>query len=127
MNVVDSSAWLEYFADGPNAEYFSKPIEDAERLLVPSVVIYEVFKKVLIERGEDDALQVAAQMRTGRVVSIDEDVAIDAARLSAKHKTPMADGLILATAGAHKALVWTQDEDFEGLSRVNFRKKSPNR
>lgn len=121
MNVVDSSAWLDYFADGPNAAYFARAIEDTERLLVPSITIYEVFKKVLLERDEDTALRVVAQMKLGRLVVVDEDLAIEAARLSVAHKTPMADSLILATARAHDAWIWTQDDDFKGLPKVNYR------
>ncbi len=123
MNAVDSSAWLEYFTGGPNAEYFAKAIEDVGNLLVPSITIYEVFKKVLQERGENAALQVVAQMKTGCVVEVDEDLAIEAARLSVAHKLPMADSLILATARVHDAWVWTQDGDFKGLSKVNYRAK----
>jgi predicted nucleic acid-binding protein len=123
MNVVDSSAWLEYFAGGPNAEYFAKAIEDVGNLLVPSITIYEVFKKVLLERGEESALQVVAQMKTGHLVELEEDLAIDAARLSVAHKVPMADSIILATARSHDAWVWTQDDDFKGLSKVNYRSK----
>ena len=123
MNVVDSSAWLEYFAGGPNAAYFGTAIEDIDRLLVPSIAIYEVFKRVLVQRNEELALQVVAQMKTGTLVEIDEDLAIDAARLSVAHKLPMADSLILATARARNAILWTQDDDFEGLPRVNYRRK----
>ncbi len=123
MNVVDSSAWLEYFTGGSNADYFAKVIEDTGHLLVPSITIYEVFKKVLLERGEDTALQIVAQMKTGHLVELDEDLAIEAARLSVAHKIPMADSLILATARAHDAWIWTQDEDFKGLANVNYRAK----
>jgi len=123
MNVVDSSAWLEYFTGGPNAAYFAKAIEDVGNLLVPSITIYEVFKKVLLERGEEAALQVVAQMKTGHLIELEEDLAIDAARLSVAHKVPMADSIILATARAHDAWVWTQDDDFKGLSKVNHRSK----
>ncbi len=123
MNVVDSSAWLDYFTDGPNATYFAKAIEDVDNLLVPSITIYEVFKKVLLERGEDSALQVVAQMKLGHLVALEEDLAIDAARLSVTHKIPMADSLILATARAHGAWIWTQDDDFKGLAKVNYRAK----
>lgn len=123
MNVVDSSAWLEYFAGGPNAEYFAKAIEDVPNLLVPSITIYEVFKRVLLERGEKLALQVVAQMKTGHLVELEEDLAIDAARLSVAHKIPMADSIILATARSNDAWVWTQDDDFNGLAKVNYRAK----
>lgn len=123
MNVVDASAWLEYFTGGPNAEYFAKAIEDVGNLLVPSITIYEVFKKVLLERGEEAALQVVAQMKTGPLIELKEDLAIDAARLSVAHKIPMADSIILATARAHAAWVWTQDDAFKGLNKVNYRAK----
>lgn len=123
MNVVDSSAWLEYFTGGPNAEYFANAIEDVSSLLVPSITIYEVFKKVLLERGEEAALQVVAQMKTGHLVELEEDLAIDAARLSVAHKVPMADSIILATARSRDAWVWTQDDDFKGLNKVNYRSK----
>lgn len=123
MNVVDSSAWLEYFTGGSNAGYFARAVEDIDHLLVPSITIYEVFKKVLLERSEDVALQVVAQMKTGHLVELEEDLAIEAARLSVAHKIPMADSIILATARAHDAWVWTQDDDFKGLDKVNFRPK----
>ena len=123
MNVVDSSAWLEYFTEAPNADYFAKPIEDIDQLLVPSITIYEVFKKVMLEKGEEMALQIVAHMRTGRLVEVSEDLAIDAARLSVAHKLPMADSLILATARAHDAWIWTQDEHFKGLDKVNYKAK----
>lgn len=121
MNVVDSSAWLEYFVDGPNASHFSKAIEDTENLLVPSVIIYEVFKKVVIERGEELALRVVAQMKLGRLIALNDDLAINAARISAEHKLPMADSIILASAQEYNAWVWTQDDDFKGLPKVNYR------
>ncbi len=123
MNVVDSSAWLEYFVDGPNAAYFAKAIEDLDNLLVPSITIYEVFKKVLLERGEELALQVVAQMKLGRLIALNDDLAINAARLSSDHKLPMADSVILASAQEYDAWVWTQDDHFKGLPKVNFRGK----
>ena len=110
MNVVDSSAWLEYFTDGPNAEYFAKAIEDVDNLLVPSITIYEVFKKVLLEWSEEAALQVVAQMKTGHLIELEEDLAIDAARLSVAHKVPMAGSIVLTTARAHAAWVWEQGQ-----------------
>jgi len=123
VNVVDSSAWLEYFVDGPNASYFAKAIEDIENLLVPSIIIYEVFKKVVIERGEELALQVVAQMKLGRLIALNDDLAINAARISAEHMLPMADSIILASAQEYNAWVWTQDDDFKGLPKVNYKAK----
>src|SRR5205085_3133194 len=107
MNVVDSSAWLEYFADGPNADFFAPAIEDTGNLIVPTVSLFEVFKRVLQQRGESDALQAVALMQQGRVVNLDISVALQAAKLSHDLKLPLADSIILATAQAHNAMLWT--------------------
>lgn len=121
MNVVDSSAWLEYLANGPNAGYFAPAIEAVGELLVPAIVIYEVFRRVLQQRGEDAALQAAAVLHQGEVVAVDAALALYAARLGATHKLPLADSLIYATTRAHDAILWTQDADFKGLSLVRYR------
>ena len=81
MNVVDSAAWLEYFSDGPNASVFAKPIESTRSLLVPSLSLFEVFKRVSQQRTEDDALRAVAVMEQGSVVDLDRATAIEAARL----------------------------------------------
>jgi predicted nucleic acid-binding protein len=127
MNIVDSSGWLEYFADGPNAKHFLKPLQDANQLIVPSITIYEVFKVVLCEKDEGAAIQAIASMRHGKVVDLDQELAILAAKISIDHKLPMADSIIIATARRYHAAIWTQDEDFEGLSGVNFFKKAAER
>lgn len=123
MNVVDSSAWLEYFANGPHASFFAPPIEDTQRLVVPTLVIFEVFKRVLQQRTEGDALQVIAVMRQGNVVDLNTPIALRAAKLSADHRLPMADGVILATARAYDATLWTQDADLKDLPRVQYRSR----
>lgn len=115
-NVVDSSGWLEYFADSPKASLFSAPIEDTDNLVVPVVTVYEVFKKVLRERSETEALQVVSVMQTGVVVDLDASLALDAGR----YRLPMADSIIYATAARFNAVLWTQDEHFKGLSNVRF-------
>ena len=115
-NVVDSSGWLEYFTDSERASLFASAIEDAERLFVPVISLYEVFKKVLRERGEDDALQVASMMQSGQIIELDCALALDAARYS----LPLADSLIYATAMRHEAILWTQDEHFKDLPNVRF-------
>jgi len=124
MNVVDSSGWLEYFADGPNATEFAKPIQATNTLVVPSISLFEVFKRVMTQRGEDAALEAIALMRQGRVVPLDDVLALDGARLSVEHRLPMADSIILATALAHKATLWTQDADFEHMPGVRYVAKS---
>lgn len=120
MNLVDSSGWLEYFADGPNAGFFAPAIEDAEKLVVPTISILEVFKRILQQRSESDALEAAALMHHGRVVDLNSSLALSAARLSVDWKLPLADSVILATARAYLADVWTQDRDFEGLEGVKY-------
>jgi toxin FitB len=123
MNVVDSSAWLEYFADGPNAAVFAKPIEATRALLVPSLSLFEVFKRVSQQRSEDEALRAIAVMEQGRVVDLDRATALEAARLSIQHGIAMADSVMLATALRNRATLWTQDEDFDGLPSTRYHAK----
>ena len=120
MNVVDSSGWLEYFADGPNADFFAPAIEAVTDLVVPTLSLYEVFKRVLPQRGEGDALQAVAVMIQGQVIDLDMDLALGAAKVSSELKLPMADSVMLATAQAHDATLWTQDSDFEGIAGVQY-------
>jgi len=124
MNLVDSCGWLEYFADGPNVRFFAKPIEDVDNLLVPTICLLEVFKRVFQQRGEAAALQAITNMQEGHVVSLDTPVALTAARISAELKLPLADSVVLATARAHDAVVWTQDADFENIPGVKYKAKA---
>ena len=118
MNVVDSSGWLEYFADGPNADFFASAIEGVSELAVPSISIYEVCKRVLQQRGENDALQAVAVMMQGSVVDLDTSIALAAAKISVELSLPMADSIMLATARACDATLWTQDADFRNIDGV---------
>jgi len=120
MNLVDSSGWLEYFADGPNASFFAEAVENPEEAIVPTVCIYEVFKVVYRQRSESDALQAVALMRQGTISDLTESTAILAAELSIEYALPMADSIILATARVHQATIWTQDAGFDGLEEVKF-------
>jgi len=120
MNVVDSSAWLSYFAGDANAKVFSKPIEDIERLIIPSITLTEVFKCVLRQRDDDMALQAIAHMKQGRVIALSEALAINAAQYGVDYKLPLADSIIYATARKYDALIWTQDSDFESLEGVKY-------
>jgi predicted nucleic acid-binding protein len=120
MNIVDSSGWLAYFADEPNAKYFLTPLSDSAALVVPSVTIYEVFKVVLRESCENDALQAVVAMQKGAVVDFNAQLAIAASRLSLEHTLPMADSIILATAREFNAILWTQDSDFKNISNVKY-------
>ena len=120
MNVVDSSGWLEYFGEGKNARVFAPPIEDLSRLIVPTISIVEVFKKILQQSTEQAALQAVAHMNQGKTVDLDVRIAMQAAKIGAQLKLPLADSIILATAQSMQAVLWTQDEDFKGISGVRF-------
>ena len=123
MNVVDSSGWLEYFGDDSNAQFFAPAIEAVDDLLVPTISILEVFKRVTQQRGHDDALQAVAAMQQGTVVVLDPPVALLAAQLGLEHGLPLADSVILATARRFGATLWTQDSDFKGLPQVRYKSK----
>lgn len=123
MNVVDSSGWLEYFAGGPNTKFFSKAIETTSDLIVPTLSLYEVFKRVLQQRSEGEALQAIAVMHQGRVEELTAPIALSAARISTDSRLPMADSIMLATARIFDATLWTQDSDFKDLPGVQFIEK----
>jgi toxin FitB len=120
MNIVDSCGWLAYFADEPNAKHFITPLHDTASLVIPSVTIYEVFKVVLRERSENEALQAAAAMQRGKVVDLTAMLAITSSKLSLEYGIPMADSIILATANAFDAVIWTQDSDFRNIAGVKY-------
>lgn len=124
MNVVDSSGWLEYFIDGPNADFFAPAIENPAELLVPTISLFEVFKRVLLEKNKDDALEAVALMKEGQLVDLDDSLALFAAELSYQLKLPLADSILYATARLHNATLWTQDEHFQGLEGVRYTRKS---
>ena len=123
MNLVDSSGWLEYFANGKNATFFAPAIEDTKNLLVSTINLFEVFKKIIIEREEASALQAIGLMQQATVVDVNSTIAIRAAKNSAERRIPMADSLIYSTARTFNAIVWTQDIDFKNLEGVKFIKK----
>jgi len=123
MNVVDSSGWLEYFTEGPNARFFAPAIEKTKELIVPSLCILEVFKKVLRERGENAAIEAIALMQQGEVVDLTLPIAVSAAKLGVELKLPLADSVVYATADRFEASLWTQDSDFKGLDRVEYIEK----
>ena len=119
--MVDSSGWLEYLADADNVEFFAPLIEDPGQLIVPSITVFEVFKWVLRERGEDAALQAAALMQQGEVVDLDISIATRAAKLGLEYRLPLANSVILSTAHAYGAVLWTQDADFAGVPGIQYR------
>jgi len=123
MNVVDSSAWLEYFANGRNAEIFEPIIIDIDKLLVPTITMYEVFKKIVQQRDETQALRAIAIMQQGTIIDLSPEIAINAANISIEEKLPMADSIILASVRQNNAILWTQDDDFKGIDGVKYCKK----
>ena len=120
MNIIDSSGWLEYFSDGPNANHYLTPLNDTSSLIVPVITIYEVFKVVLRESSENEALQAVAAMQKGKGIDLTVNIAMKASKLSLQHNLPMADSIILATAHAYKCIIWTQDSDFRNIEGVNY-------
>jgi predicted nucleic acid-binding protein len=124
MNVVDSCGWLEYFADGPNASFFAPAIEDVPNLVVPTISLYEVFRRVREQRGETDALQAVALMQQGTLADLTATVAVAAASLSHSHKLPMADSIMLATARAYQCVLLTQDQHLAAIEDVRYIEKA---
>jgi len=120
MNVIDSSAWLSYFAGDKNSSSFAKPIETIDKLLIPSITITEVFKNILRQKGEEPALLAVAHMEQGKVVPLDRELSVDAAYFGVKHGLPLADSIVYATAQKFNAILWTQDTDFKDLKNVKF-------
>ena len=118
--VVDSSGWIEYFVDGPNSEHFEASIENTEDLIVPSIILTEVYRWMLRETSESDALAVITAMKQGKVIPLDARLSILAADLSHRHKLPLADGIIYTTALKCDAGLITQDADLEGLPSVKY-------
>jgi len=123
MNVVDSSAWIEFFTDGPNAKFFEPPILDRGELVVPTMVLLEVYKHVRRHQGRDQALKAVAGMKQGQIQDLDERLALYAGEIGVEYGLPLANSVILATARVHEATLWTQDSDFQGMDGVRFKKK----
>ena len=124
MNVIDSSGWLEYFADADNAEFFAEPIESRSDLIVPVLSIYEVYKRLYQQKGRAIALEAVAYMQTGKVVDLDVGLALEAAEFSAENKVPMADSIIYIISRFHESTLWTQDKDLKGFPGVVYTQKN---
>jgi len=120
MNIVDSSCWLEYFSASKVGDLVSGAIEDLESLIVPSITLYEVFKKIIIEKDEDSALIAVAHMKQGTVIDLDADLSIYSAKIGREYKLPMADSIIYATVKKHNCILWTQDKHFKELDCVKY-------
>jgi len=123
MNVIDSSCWLEYFAGSQVGDTVSAAIENTASLYVPTITLYEVFKKLLAELDENKALFAVAHMKQGNVVELGSDLAILAAKIGTQHKLPLADSIIYATVRKFNCKLWTQDKHFKGLPSVRYFEK----
>ena len=125
MIVVDSSGWIEFFADGPYAEEFASRLRQPTKVLTPTVAIYEVYKWIKRERSEDEALEAVATMKKTTVVELTEELALMAADLSLAHSLAMADSMMLATARSHHAELVTTDSGFSAIPGVTVFSKRP--
>lgn len=120
MNVLDSSCWLEYIADSPLAGLIEPVMKNREELIVPSITIYELIKKLLLEKDQDYALNIARQMMQGTVINLDGDLAIYSAMIGKNYHLPLADSIIYATALKYRCTLWTTDQHFEELPNVRY-------
>ena len=118
--ILDSSCWIEYFNGSPIGERFAGLVEEGEHLLVPSIVLTEVYRHALRHRGADDALMVLGGMVLHHVVDLNPLLAKLAAELGVEHGLPLADSVIYATARAHDATLHTLDAHFTGLAGVEL-------
>lgn len=124
MILVDSCGWLEYFTEGPQADKYYAYLKKTHEVIVPTIVLYEVYKKIKKETSEEQALLAVAQMQSGVVVQLKESTALSAADHSLQFSLPMADAIVYATAKAENALLVSSDEHFKGLEQVEFIEKS---
>lgn len=118
--IIDSSGWIEYFMGGTHRGHFRSMIHKVQDLIVPTITIFEVYKKILLQGGETHAITATSHMRKGHVIDLNEYLAIWAAKISKDLKLPMADSIILATAYATNSTVYTMDKDFKGIEGVHF-------
>ncbi|MCX6156001.1 MAG: type II toxin-antitoxin system VapC family toxin [Candidatus Kapabacteria bacterium] len=120
MKIADSSVWLEYFADTTLAQSLEPIISETSELLVPSVTIYEVFRKTLIERTEHEAMTIISYMKKGKIIPLDDILALNAAYYGVKFKLPFADSVIYTVALNYNATLYTLDKHFQGLEHVEY-------
>lgn len=125
LSVVDSCGWLEYFANGPNADFFAPLIENEKKLIVPHVVVFEVTRRLIHQRGEQAARTAMEFLNKGRLTALDATGLCNAALAAHQHKLAMADAMIWQTAVSHGAQVYTQDADFVNLPHVVYQAKKP--
>lgn len=115
--IADSSCWIEMFGEGPLASSCRKELKNSQSI-VPTLVIYEVYRKIASGISEDQALSAVAFMSQGRVVELSREVALSAADLSIELRLAMADSMVLAHARHENATLVTLDNDFSGIPEV---------
>ena len=120
MVIVDSCGWLEWFTDGELADAYQEFLSDQDNLLVPAIVLYEVYKVLKREVGEEKALRAAGYMKNSPVIPLDETLALAAADIALKERLAMADAVIVATARAHAATIITSDSDLKDQSEADY-------
>ncbi len=120
MNIIDSSCWLEYFAGTKIGEEIASIVENTNALIVPVITLYEVFKKLLAEVGEDKAIMAIAHMKLGKVIELDADLSIFAAKIGKENKLAFADSIIYATSIKYDCTLWTRDKHFKDLLNVKY-------
>jgi toxin FitB len=124
MNVVDSSCWLEYLMGTETGAAVASVIENPDELIVPTITIYEVYKKLLAEKDEEYALNVVSYMQTGTVIELTADLSLSAAQISRKHKLPMADSIIYATSLHYSAVIFSCDKHFKDIPDIRYFSKN---
>ncbi len=120
MILVDSFGWIEYLAEGQLAERYEEYLTNLAEVVTPTIVLYEVYKKLRRERKEEEALLVIAQIMKTKVVPLSEEIALSAAEVTLKHTLPMADAIVYATAMKEACPVVTSDPHFKGLEDVIY-------
>ena len=120
MILVDSFGWIEYLAEGRLAERYGEYLTNLAEVITPTIVLYEVYKKLRRERKEEEALLVIAQIMKTRIVPLTEEIALSTAEISLKHTLPMADAIVYATARKEACPVVTSDPHFKGLEDVIY-------
>jgi toxin FitB len=120
MNLVDSTGWLAFFSEGKNAAVFGIPIQNVDTLLVPTIIMHEVFKVLLRESGEQNAMIAHAHMQLGKSIDLTPELAIAASRISLEYNLPITDSIVLASAQSLNAVIWTQEEHFKGIRNVKY-------
>ena len=122
MILIDSYGWIEYFANGPLAESYATFIEEAnaENTVTPTIVIYEVYKRIKSVKGEQKALEAYAQMSRTKIVELTSSLSLKAADTSITLDLGMVDSIVVATAKAYNAEIVTSDEHLKSLEKVKF-------